>query len=82
MIVFARSPGRKRRDGVWRCGPAILSTRTATARWSSPYAHARELPAAADLLTRREAVVLEACRREDFGIETLRRALGRADEIH
>ncbi|MFQ5765126.1 MAG: RraA family protein [Rhodospirillales bacterium] len=47
-----------------------------------PHALARELPAAADLVTRREAVVLEACRREDFGIETLRTALGRADEIH
>jgi len=42
----------------------------------------RKLPAAIDLLTRREAVILEACKRPDFGIETLRRAFADQDDIH
>lgn len=42
----------------------------------------RKLPAAIDLLSRREAVILEACKRPDFGIETLRRAFAEQEDIH
>ena len=42
----------------------------------------RELPAAVDLLTRREAVILECARQPDFGIEKLRRAMADASDIH
>ncbi|MDP6709556.1 MAG: RraA family protein, partial [Alphaproteobacteria bacterium] len=47
-----------------------------------PIGVAAEVPAAAELLGRKEAVILEASRREDFGIEMLRQALADADEIH
>jgi len=40
------------------------------------------LPDAVDLLTRREAVILEAARREDFDIAKLKRAMAGAAEIH
>ena len=42
----------------------------------------RGVPAAIDLITRREKVVLDMCKRSDFGIAALREALAKADEIH
>ena len=42
----------------------------------------RGLPAAIDLIARREKVVLDMCKRSDFGIAALREALAQADEIH
>ena len=42
----------------------------------------RKLPEAIDLLTRREAVILDAARAEDFDIDKLKAAMGGAAEIH
>jgi regulator of RNase E activity RraA len=42
----------------------------------------RQLPAAIDLIARREAVILDMAKRDDFGIEKLKEALSKADEIH
>ena len=42
----------------------------------------KELPAAVDLLTRREAVILESARGPDFGIEKLRQAMADSADIH
>ena len=42
----------------------------------------RALPAAIDLIARREKVVLDMCKRSDFNIAALREALAQADEIH
>jgi regulator of RNase E activity RraA len=42
----------------------------------------RELPAAADLLARREKVIIDAARSPGFSIERLRRAFDEQDEIH
>jgi regulator of RNase E activity RraA len=39
------------------------------------------VPAAADLIARREAVILEACRRPDFNYDRLVEALGESDQI-
>ena len=47
-----------------------------------PTAAVRELPAAVDLLTRREAVILEAARSGDFDIEKLKTATADAADIH
>ncbi|TAM56386.1 RraA family protein [bacterium] len=47
-----------------------------------PHTVAAEVPAAAALCARREAVVLEAARRSGFDITRLRAALENADEIH
>lgn len=47
-----------------------------------PAAVARALPEAAELIGRREAVILAASRRPGFGIEALRRAMGEAADIH
>jgi regulator of RNase E activity RraA len=47
-----------------------------------PAATAAEVPAAADLLTRREKVILDAARRPGFGSEDLRRAFEQMDDIH
>ena len=47
-----------------------------------PHEAAPELPAAVATLTRREAVILDACKQADFGIARLRQALAAADEIH
>jgi regulator of RNase E activity RraA len=47
-----------------------------------PLAVARELPQAADLMARREKVILDACKRPDFDIEVLKRAMADAAEIH
>ncbi|MFQ5958661.1 MAG: RraA family protein [Alphaproteobacteria bacterium] len=42
---------------------------------------ARDLPAAVDLVARREKVILDACARPDFDIETLKRAMAESAEI-
>lgn len=42
----------------------------------------RALPAAIDLCARREKVILDMARRDDFSINKLKDALTRADEIH
>ena len=47
-----------------------------------PLAVARRVPEAANLLARREKVILDACRSPSFGIEDLRQAFSRADDIH
>jgi len=47
-----------------------------------PAAVAAKLPEACELLGRREAVILEAARRSDFGFEVLKKALADAEEIH
>ncbi len=47
-----------------------------------PAAVAQQIPQTIDLLTRREAVILEAARRPDFDIDKLRAATGSAKDIH
>ncbi|MCY3856401.1 MAG: RraA family protein [Rhodospirillales bacterium] len=47
-----------------------------------PQAAVKELPAAVDLLTRREAVILECARQPEFDIARLRRAMADARDIH
>lgn len=47
-----------------------------------PIAAAREVPAAAALIARREAVLIEASRRPDFSHAALVKAMRDADEIH
>jgi regulator of RNase E activity RraA len=42
----------------------------------------RALPAAIDLIARREKVVLDMCKRSDFNIAALREALSKAEDIH
>jgi regulator of RNase E activity RraA len=42
----------------------------------------RGIPAAIDLLTRKEAVILEMAKRPDFDIGMLRDALARSEDIH
>jgi len=42
----------------------------------------KALPAAIDLLTRKEAVILDMARRPDFDIAKLREALAKSDDIH
>jgi regulator of RNase E activity RraA len=42
----------------------------------------KDLPAAADLLARREKVVIDAARAPGFSVERLRRAFDEQDEIH
>lgn len=42
----------------------------------------RALPAAIDLCARRERVILDLARRDDFTIEALKEALAKSDEIH
>ena len=49
---------------------------------SIPAALAREVPAAVDLVVRREKVILEACKDPAFDIEMLRRAMAESAEIH
>src|SRR5487761_12683 len=43
---------------------------------------ARKIPEAANLLAKREKVILDACKSPRFGIEDLRQAFSRADDIH
>ena len=47
-----------------------------------PHDAVRKIPAAIDLLARREKVVLDICRDPEFTVAKLREALSRADEIH
>ncbi len=47
-----------------------------------PHDVAADIPAAVDLLVRKEAVILGAARGEGFGINVLRKALADAEEIH
>ena len=46
-----------------------------------PHAAARAIAAAVDLIGRREAMILAACRRPDFDLDVLRRALDDAAKI-
>ncbi len=47
-----------------------------------PPSAVRELPQAIDLLTRREAVILDCARSPNFDVERLRQAMGNARDIH
>lgn len=47
-----------------------------------PIDAARKVPAAAQLCTRREAVILEAARKPGFNVDILKKALASADEIY
>lgn len=47
-----------------------------------PHAVADKIPAACDLLARKEAVILGVARSKGFNIERLREALNKMDEIH
>ncbi len=47
-----------------------------------PLALAEKIPAACDLLTRKEAVILDMARAPGFNIARLREALAKQDEIH
>lgn len=47
-----------------------------------PAGAARKLPAAIDLISRREKVILDACQAPGFDIEALRTAMGESAEIH
>jgi hypothetical protein len=47
-----------------------------------PYDSVEKIPAAIDLLTRREAVVIGASKSPGFSIEDLRRAFAEQSEIH
>jgi regulator of RNase E activity RraA len=43
---------------------------------------ARDIPGAADLISRREAVILKACKEKGFGIARLKEAMGDSADIH
>jgi regulator of RNase E activity RraA len=47
-----------------------------------PHDAVTKIPAAIELLSRREKVILDLCGSRDFTVAALREALGRADEIH
>ncbi len=47
-----------------------------------PAAAVAELPAAVDLIVRREKVILDACKRPDFAIGMLKKAMAESAEIH
>ena len=47
-----------------------------------PNAAVKNIPAAAELLIRKEAVILAACKEEGFGIERLKEAIGDSEDIH
>jgi regulator of RNase E activity RraA len=47
-----------------------------------PEAAAAKIPAACDLLARKEAVILDLARQPDFSVAKLREALQKQDEIH
>jgi regulator of RNase E activity RraA len=47
-----------------------------------PHEAVRKIPAAIELLVRREKVILDMCREPDFSVAKLRAALQKADEIH
>ncbi len=42
----------------------------------------KKIPAAIDLLTRKEKVILDAAKSPNFNIEMLKKAMGEADDIH
>ena len=42
----------------------------------------KQLPGAIDLLSRKEAVILDMAKRPDFDIAMLREALAKSDDIH
>jgi regulator of RNase E activity RraA len=47
-----------------------------------PHAAAEKIPAACDLLARREAVILDKARKPGFTVEDLKRAFAEQDDIH
>ena len=47
-----------------------------------PHSVVKDVPGAAELLIRKEAVILAACKEEGFGIERLKEAMGDSDDIH
>jgi len=47
-----------------------------------PHDAVRKIPAAIELLVRKEKVILDMCRDPDFSVAKLREALQKADEIH
>jgi regulator of RNase E activity RraA len=47
-----------------------------------PFEAAGDLPAACDLLVRREAVILDVATSEDFTLDKLRAAMAQSAEIH
>jgi regulator of RNase E activity RraA len=47
-----------------------------------PHDAVRKIPAAIELLVRKEKVILDMCREPDFSVAKLREALQKADEIH
>lgn len=47
-----------------------------------PAAAVKEIPAAVDLISRREGKILEAARADDFDINKLKQAIGSAADIH
>jgi 2-methylisocitrate lyase-like PEP mutase family enzyme len=42
----------------------------------------KKIPAAIDLISRREQVIIEAARADDFDIEKLKSAIGQTADIH
>lgn len=47
-----------------------------------PHAAAEKIPAACDLLARKEAVILEKARKPGFSVEDLKKAFAEQDDIH
>ena len=47
-----------------------------------PHDVVKKVPAACELLARREKVILDACKAPGFNVEALKRAMADADEIH
>jgi regulator of RNase E activity RraA len=63
-----------------RCGDIVHADRHGAV--TIPEAVAAKIPAACDLLARKEAVILEMARAPGFTVAKLREALARQDEIH
>jgi regulator of RNase E activity RraA len=63
-----------------RCGDIVHADRHGAV--TVPAALAAKIPAACDLLARKEAVILEMARAPGFNVAKLREALARQDEIH
>ena len=63
-----------------RCGDLVHADRHGAV--TVPAALADKIPAACDLLARKEAVILEMARAPGFNVAKLREALARQDEIH
>jgi regulator of RNase E activity RraA len=47
-----------------------------------PAGAVKKIPAAIDLISRREQVIIEAARADDFDIEKLKSAIGQTADIH